>query len=105
MERTFDRQDTALFWCENGSARPLSILVALALALARGVALEDQPDARASAAACTVMNKKEPRNKKSQAPTRSSKETVDRLEQKKRGNVGKANRERVERQERDVRSR
>jgi hypothetical protein len=51
------------------------------------------------------MNRKEPRNKKSQAPTRSSKETVARLEQKKRGNVGKANRERVERQERDVRAR
>ena len=51
------------------------------------------------------MNKKEPRNKKSQSPTRSSKDTVARLEEKKRGNVGKANRERVERQERDVRGR
>ena len=50
------------------------------------------------------MTEKTPRNKDSQPPTRSSDETVDRLEQKKQEDVGKANRARIEDKEREVRS-
>ena len=43
-----------------------------------------------------------PKNQEGQAPTRTPDETVDRLEQKKQADVGAANRERIEDQEREV---
>ena len=45
-----------------------------------------------------------PKNQEGQPPTRTPDETVDRLEQKKREDVGGANRERIRDQEREVRS-
>jgi hypothetical protein len=45
-----------------------------------------------------------PRNDEGQRPTRSPDETVDRLEQKKQQDHGAANKERIEEQEREVRS-
>jgi hypothetical protein len=48
------------------------------------------------------MGEKKPRNEAGQRPTKNAKETVARLEEKKRGSHGKANRERIEKQERDV---
>ena len=48
------------------------------------------------------MNEKTPRNDKGQPPTQSPDESVERLEQKKRGTHGRADRERIERQEREV---
>lgn len=50
------------------------------------------------------MGDKTPRNQEGQAPTRSSGETIERLEQKKDDGIGIANRERIEQQEREVRS-
>ena len=50
------------------------------------------------------MEKKTPRNDEGQPPTKDPKETVARLEEKKRDAEGGANRERIEDQERDVRS-
>ena len=46
--------------------------------------------------------KERPRNEKGQPPTRTSDETVDRLEQKKREDRGVANRQRIEDKEREV---
>ena len=46
-----------------------------------------------------------PRNEAGERPTRSPDETVDRLEQKKKQEHGAANKERIEEQEREVRSR
>ena len=46
---------------------------------------------------------KEPRNSEGQPPSRTRKETVDRLEQKKHEDVGGANRERIDEQEEEVR--
>ena len=43
-----------------------------------------------------------PRNEEGEAPTRSSNETIDRLEEKKRKDRGQANKERIEDQEREV---
>lgn len=48
--------------------------------------------------------KKTPKNQEGQHPTRTSEETVERLEQKKKQDVGGANKERIEDQEREVRS-
>ena len=48
------------------------------------------------------MNKG-PRNEKGQSPTRTPKETVDRLEEKKRADRGTANKERIGRRQREVR--
>jgi len=48
------------------------------------------------------MSEKTPQNDKGQSPTRSSPETVERLEEKKRDAHGKADRERIEEQEREV---
>ena len=45
-----------------------------------------------------------PRNDEGQRPTRTPEETVDRLEQKKKDERGGANKERIEEQEREVRS-
>ena len=50
------------------------------------------------------MTEKTPLNRDGKPPTRSPDETVDRLEQKKQEDVGKANRERIEDKEREVRS-
>ena len=50
------------------------------------------------------MNDKTPRNKYLQPPTSSPDETVDRLEEKKLDESGKANRERIEEQEREVKA-
>jgi hypothetical protein len=50
------------------------------------------------------MDKKTPRNEKGQKPTSTPDETIDRLEQKKKEDVGRANRERIEDQEREVTS-
>jgi hypothetical protein len=49
------------------------------------------------------MDKKTPRNEKG-PPTRKPDETVNRLEQKKKEDVGRANRARIEDQEREVTS-
>lgn len=46
--------------------------------------------------------KKTPKNQEGQPPTRTSDETVERLEQKKKQDIGGANRERIEDQEREV---
>ena len=43
-----------------------------------------------------------PQNEKGQPPTRSSSETIDRLEEKKREERGGANKERIEEKEREV---
>lgn len=48
------------------------------------------------------MSEGTPRNKDAQAPTRSTDETVERPEQKKRDDVGTANRRRIEDKEREV---
>lgn len=48
--------------------------------------------------------KKSPKNQEGQAPTRTSNETVERLEEKKKKDHGAANRERIEDQEREVSS-
>jgi hypothetical protein len=45
-----------------------------------------------------------PRNEEGQAPTMKPQDTVERLEQKKKQQRGGANRERIEEQEREVRS-
>jgi hypothetical protein len=50
------------------------------------------------------MKENAPRNKDFQQPTKSSDETVERLEEKKRDDVGKANKERIEDKEREVSS-
>ena len=50
-----------------------------------------------------VMQQKTPRNEEGQPPTKDPKETVARLEEKKRG-AGGANQERIEDQEREVSS-
>ena len=47
---------------------------------------------------------KAPRNVEGQRPTKEPRETVARLEQKKRKNKGVANRRRIEDQEREVRN-
>ncbi len=49
------------------------------------------------------MDSKDPRNEQGEPPTKDPKETVARLEEKKRG-AGGANQERIEDQEREVRS-
>lgn len=49
-----------------------------------------------------MTDKKVPQNQQGQAPTRKPDETVQRLEEKKRKDVGAANRERIEDQEREV---
>ena len=49
-------------------------------------------------------DRKTPKNQEGQPPTRTPDETVDRLEQKKKQDVGNANRERIEDQEREVSS-
>ena len=46
--------------------------------------------------------KKQPENEKGQPPTRTSNETVDRLEEKKHQDRGAANKERIEEKEREV---
>jgi hypothetical protein len=46
--------------------------------------------------------KERPSNSEGQPPTRTPKETVDRLEQKKHEGQGDANRERIEEQEEEV---
>ena len=51
-----------------------------------------------------ATDKKTPTNQEGQPPTKDPKETVDRLEEKKREDVGDANRERIEDQEREVSS-
>ena len=48
--------------------------------------------------------KKTPKNQEGEAPTRTSDETVARLEEKKKQDQGAANRERIEDQEREVSS-
>jgi hypothetical protein len=48
------------------------------------------------------MKDKAPRNSEGQKPTTTPDETLDRLEQKKHEDVGGANRERIEDQEREV---
>jgi len=48
--------------------------------------------------------KARPRNEKGQSPTKNADETVKRLEQKKREDRGGANKKRIERQEREVKS-
>ena len=50
-----------------------------------------------------TLMKARPRNEKGQPPTKNADETVDRLEQKKRQDRGGANKERIERQQREVR--
>lgn len=46
--------------------------------------------------------KEHPQNEKGQPPTRGSRETIDRLEEKKREDRGGANKERIEDKEREV---
>ena len=46
--------------------------------------------------------KEQPKNEKGQRPTRTSDETIDRLEQKKREDRGGANKERIAAKEREV---
>lgn len=48
--------------------------------------------------------KKTPTNQEGQPPTRTSDETIERLEEKKQKDLGGANRERIEDQEREVSS-
>lgn len=48
------------------------------------------------------MGEKTPHNEEGQRPTKDPKETVARLEEKKRDADGRANRERIEEQEREV---
>ena len=50
------------------------------------------------------MNDKTPRNEEGQPPTRGGRDTVERLEEKKRNDMGQANKERIEDQEREVRT-
>jgi len=50
------------------------------------------------------MKDETPRNEEGQPPTRTSNETVGRLEEKKRKDAGQANKERIEDQEREVSS-
>jgi len=45
---------------------------------------------------------KTPRNEEGEPPTKTAKETVARLEEKKEHSAGRANRERIEHQEREV---
>ena len=49
-----------------------------------------------------MNEKKTPQNQRGEPPTRTSNETVERLEEKKREDVGGANRERIEDQKREV---
>jgi hypothetical protein len=46
--------------------------------------------------------KEKPQNKEGQEPTRTPEQTVDRLEQKKRADVGNANRDRIEDKEQEI---
>ena len=46
------------------------------------------------------MNDKTPRNEEGQPPTKGGRDTVERLEEKKRNEAGRANKERIEDQER-----
>ncbi len=51
-----------------------------------------------------MNEKKSPQNQRGQPPTKTANETIERLEQKKRQDIGGANRERIEDQEREVSS-
>ena len=48
------------------------------------------------------MKENMPRNEEGQPPTKGGRDTVERLEQKKKEDVGQANKERIEEQEREV---
>ena len=48
------------------------------------------------------MERRTPRNEEGQLPTRTPDETVDRLQEKKKDAGGRANKERIEEQEREV---
>ena len=48
------------------------------------------------------MNDKTPRNEKGQPPTMGGRDTIERLEEKKKEDTGRANKERIEDQEREV---
>lgn len=52
-----------------------------------------------------MKDKDAPRNEEGQRPTRTTDETIERLEQKKKQDHGTANKQRIEKQERDVKSR
>ena len=48
------------------------------------------------------MNDRTPRNEEGQPPSQGGRDTVERLEEKKRKDTGRANKERIEQQEREV---
>ena len=50
----------------------------------------------------SVVNDKTPRNEKGQPPTMGGRDTIERLEEKKKEDTGRANKERIEDQEREV---
>jgi hypothetical protein len=48
------------------------------------------------------VNEKTPRNEEGEEPTKGGRDTIERLEEKKEQDTGRANKERIEDQEREV---